>query len=234
MLTRGIWKLGVRKCRMLGFWYKLVSGNNCKISVILYKLLMKLHQHKIFSAEWIVKIENTLNECGLPDFWNDNNLVRSISYVNFKKMYKTKLRNMYTRRWQDLMESSSKCSLYRNFKTELKFEKYLIAVCDPLKSTLIRYRTSNHKLPIEVGRYVNLERKDRKCELCNVNDIGDEFHYLLVCIYFDSDRKKFCQLMKSHKKSLFIEFLKCVKPYVRNLRIVFENKLLLFAYICHY
>ena len=57
--------------------------------------------------------------------------------------------------------------------------KYLIAVSDPLKSTLIRYRTSNHRLPIEVGRYVNLERNDRKCELCNVNDIGDEYVNIL-------------------------------------------------------
>ena len=115
------------KSRMLGFWYKLVSGNNCKISVILYKLLMKLHQHNIFSADWIVQMENTMNECGLSDYWNDNNLVRGISYVNFKKIYKDKLRKLYTRRWLDLMENSSKCSLYRNFKTELKFDKYLTA-----------------------------------------------------------------------------------------------------------
>ena len=57
-------------------------------------------------------MENALNECGLSDFWNYNNLVRSISYANFKKMYKNKLRHLYTRRWHDLMESSSICSLY--------------------------------------------------------------------------------------------------------------------------
>ena len=163
------------KSRMLGFWYKLESGTNCKISVILYKLLMKLHQHKIFSADWIVQMENTMNECGLSDYWNDNNLVRGISYVNFKKMYKDKLRKLYTRRWHDLMENSSKCSLYGHFKTELKFEKYLTAV-DPLKCTLIRYRTSNHNLPVEVGRYINLERNDRKCELCNVSDMN-----IIIC-----------------------------------------------------
>ena len=63
---------------------------------------------------------------------------------------------------------------------------------------------------------------DRKCELCNVSDIGDEYHYMLICNYFVIDRKKlipsqfyinpivdkFCQLMKSQKKSLLISVAK--------------------------
>ena len=98
-----------------------------------------------------------------------------------------------------------------------------------MKCTLyIRYRTSNHNLPVEVGRYItpiNLERNDRKCELCNVSDIGDEYHYMLICNYFAIDRKKFipsqfyvkpsvdkfCQLMKSQKKSLLINIAKMCK-----------------------
>ena len=96
-----------------------------------------------------------------------------------------------------------------------------------MKCTLIRYITSNHKLPVEVGRYINLERNDRKCELCNVSDIGDEY-YMLIYYYFVIDRKKFipsqpsqfyinssvdkcCQLIKSEKKSLLISITKMCK-----------------------
>lgn len=39
--------------------------------------------------------------------------------------------------------------------------------------TIARFRTSNHKLPIETGRWNNVDRENRKCWLCNV-DIGDE------------------------------------------------------------
>ena len=63
------------------------------------------------------------------------------------------------------MNILTKCSrtLYRNFKVELKMEKYLCVLPNPLKFALIKFRTSNHKLPIETGRYDNTEWKDRIC-----------------------------------------------------------------------
>ena len=54
-----------------------------------------------------------------------------------------------------------------------------------------KFRTSNHRFPCEVGRYHNIELSDRKCTLCDKNDVGDEMHYLLICPYFDDDRIKF-------------------------------------------
>ena len=45
----------------------------------------------------------------------------------------------------------------------------------------------NHRLSIEFGRCVNIERADRKCKLCQTGVIGDEYHYLLTC--FKDDRK---------------------------------------------
>ena len=58
-----------------------------------------------------------------------------------------------------------------------------------------------------------------------MSDIGDEYHYMLICNYFAIDRKKFipfqfyikpsvdkfCQLMKSQKKSLLINIAKMCK-----------------------
>ena len=55
---------------------------------------------------------------------------------------------------------------------------------------MIRFRTSNHNLPVEKGRWENIILADRKCRLCQKNDIGDEFHYLLICPYFNNERKK--------------------------------------------
>jgi hypothetical protein len=40
---------------------------------------------------------------------------------------------------------------------------------------------SNHKLPIEHGRWNNIPRENRKCNSCNLEEIGDEFHYILNC-----------------------------------------------------
>ena len=46
-----------------------------------------------------------------------------------------------------------------------------------------RIRISNHRLPIETGRYTcnRKQRKDRLCDKCNSNRVGDELHFILEC-----------------------------------------------------
>ena len=41
-------------------------------------------------------------------------------------------------------------------------------------------RTRNHHLPIETGRWHQIERNERMCHLCNA-EIGDEYHYIMTC-----------------------------------------------------
>ena len=53
---------------------------------------------------------------------------------------------------------------------------------------LCKFRTTNHKLPIEQGRWNNTPRENRKCNLCNLEEIGDAFHYILNCPYFKQYR----------------------------------------------
>ena len=49
-----------------------------------------------------------------------------------------------------------------------------------------KIRMSSHNLKIEKGRYHNIERQSRLCVLCNLNDIEDEFHFILKCpLYYD-------------------------------------------------
>lgn len=42
-------------------------------------------------------------------------------------------------------------------------------------TTLLRFRTSHHKLPIETCRWNNIPRNQKICNLCK-NNIGDEYH----------------------------------------------------------
>ena len=59
---------------------------------------------------------------------------------------------------------------------------------------LIKFRTSNHRLPIETGRWENVPFDDRKCQLCHKDELGDEFHYLFCCNYFETERKRHLKL----------------------------------------
>ena len=49
--------------------------------------------------------------------------------------------------------------------------------------TLCKYRTCNHNLPIKRGKYIRLERGMRLCEICDLKELGDEYHYICyICV----------------------------------------------------
>ena len=63
-------------------------------------------------------------------------------------------------------------------------ENYLITLPFKQRKILAKFRTSNNNLPIESGRRRNIDRNQRICTLCNTKALGDEFHYILECLFF--------------------------------------------------
>ena len=53
--------------------------------------------------------------------------------------------------------------------------------------TLCKFRTTNHKLPIETGRWNGIDRENMYLK-CNSRSIGDEFHYIMECHFFTENR----------------------------------------------
>ena len=43
---------------------------------------------------------------------------------------------------------------------------------------------------MELGRWKGVPYNERLCTFCN-NDVGDEYHMMLVCSYFKEDRVKY-------------------------------------------
>ena len=70
----------------------------------------------------------------------------------------------------------------------LKYIEDILKYCG-LRNAFVKFRTTNHRLPIETGKWRNIDRILRFCTLCNKNCIGDEFRYFLECTYYDKLRK---------------------------------------------
>ena len=93
---------------------------------------------------------------------------------------------------------------------------------------LCKFRTTNHKLPIEKGRWSNIPRENRYCELCQKNQIGDEYHYIYECTNLSEKRTsllpkhliehlniiKFKNLMTSERKPILQKLCKFIR-YVK-------------------
>ena len=72
-------------------------------------------------------------------------------------------------------------------------EKYLTLLPQKSLIILLKFRTSNHYLPIETG-YWNTPIEYQTCTFCK-NDIGDEFQYIFMCTFLANSRKS---LLKSY------------------------------------
>ena len=48
---------------------------------------------------------------------------------------------------------------------------------------LCKFRCRSHNLPVNNGRFIEITQADlKKCTLCKNGDVGDEYHYLCVCV----------------------------------------------------
>ena len=107
------------------------------------------------------------------------------------KTIKQTLLDQCLQKWDDDTQKSSKGRNYRLFKATVSFENYFKILPKQNYLRLIKFRLANHKLPIETGRWENIELSERKCQKCSKNLLGDEFHYLFECTYFNFERRRY-------------------------------------------
>ena len=176
------------KKQVISFWSKLLLSKESKLSHRLYSVLYNNSVNYHYDFPWLQNVKSILDEVGMSNIWIYQHPQNS-SWLS--KTVLLKLQDQYKQSWSASINDSSKCLNYKIFKTEHKFENYLIRMSPKMRKTLIDYRLCNNKLPIETGRWANIDRNLRKCKLCNSGTVGDEFHYVMECCFFDFDRKIF-------------------------------------------
>lgn len=221
------------KARMIGFWQRIINGKPDKISHKLYKILLAMHQQDFFHSKWLLSIKNVLHECDKEQIWLAQEASNSIS-----KAVKQKLTENFKQTWKNSIFESPKCLNYRIFKQTFEFEKYLDILPQDLALAYFRFRSLNHKFPIEWGRFVGIARDERICSLCPLNQLGDEYHYGLECTYFDDLRKlylprdmclgsmntlKFKTLMNTSDSHHIFKLAKYCKEVLKTFQEIFKN-----------
>ena len=195
--------------RMLTYWARLLKGDQGKISKIIYDLLRKVHCTNDFHSKWTGKVESILNNMGFGETWLADEIRDSSS--QFSGKVKRRLSDMHQQNWHSETHNSGHCVTYRILKNELSLEQYLITVDKKSAITLCKFRAGNSKIPIVTGRFTGTERHNRICNLCQLNEIGDEFHYIMLCPNFLSSRKR------------FINRTYWTRPNTKKLRDLFSN-----------
>ena len=174
--------------RMISYWAKLFSGPEPKISNILYKYYLNQYCNDIIKNPWIDCIKRILDTCGFSNIWFQQDVV-NVSWIT--NAVKQRLQDQFLQTWSSDIDNSSKGHIYKIFKQNFVIEKYITELTPKYRNIIMKFRTSNHHLPVETGRWAGIPLSERVCTLCNNGQIGDEFHYLLECKVLSNHRKKY-------------------------------------------
>ena len=209
------------KIRMVSFWCKILECPD-KLSYKMYLLMYYLHiNNPVYKFKFIDSIVNILLETGYHYVWLSQNFSNKISLLNSIKRVLT---DQFYQNWNASLNESSKALYYKLFKEKPSMDLYILELPINLRIWTTRFKIANHRLPIETGRWRNLDKDKRICTLCN-NSIGDEYHFLLVCPSLSNIRckylpnyycknpsiDKFISLMKSNYKPLILNIAKFIK-----------------------
>ena len=96
--------------RMMNFWFQVATGEETKISTILYKWIKILHNKNIYSSVWIEKVETTLEHMGMSSLFD---VTTNTKKSWFKNNTKIRLKNIYIHKWSESVFNNTVCLNYR-------------------------------------------------------------------------------------------------------------------------
>ena len=101
------------------------------------------------------------------------------------------MEGIYASRWSESVFNNSVCTNYRAMTLVKKVQNYILKLPKRYVYALSKFKCVNHHLPNVTGRYLDIPYAERLCTLCQVYDIGDEFHYLFICENFATERSRY-------------------------------------------
>ena len=118
------------KCRMIGFWNRLITWKQSKLSYRLYQCMKSIPD---YDSKWINKIQNILTETVNNIYWlnqdniQDNSLKYQVNQDNIQDnslKYKVKrvLLDQNLQNWRSSLNNSSKGRNYSILKETIKLE----------------------------------------------------------------------------------------------------------------
>ena len=212
-----------RQVRIIKYWLKLNSNENANI--ILYNVYRGMVEDLSKGAvNWLSKVKYLLEYNGFADIWMYPD---SVIASHFIPVLRQRLMDTYITNWREGMETCSSLSLYRNLKTDYRPAPYLYRVLNrKYRNAIAKLRLSSHRLFIETGRYTGVPRDERKCVYCELNDIEDEYHFVLRCSKYQILRNQYIPRYFTINPSMFkfLELLNSNKLKTLNNLAVFITK----------
>ena len=162
--------------QIIRYWIRLKSLDNKYMQEMLEIDLQKKMDGKgcwLKIVEYLMKYVN----------YDINDIGKNTDLKTFQQIFEKKLKETYEKCWSEESRpfNESKLIFLSEYKRNFMFESYIDNLNFQNRKAVSKLRLSDHNFPIEKLRYENKKREERLCEICNLNDIGNETHYMICC-----------------------------------------------------
>ena len=118
---------------------------------------------------------------------SDDNSVKQL-----KKQVLGTLEDQHIVSWKREIPTISRLKDYPRYKAIYGTEKYVKYIANrKYRSLITKLRCDTLPINVEIGRYRNIERKDRLCCYCTLNQVEDRAHLLFTCPLYKDHRALF-------------------------------------------
>ena len=159
----------ISKQRSIIYWTKIMRKTS-SLELKIFNEQCLLNNNNI----WAGKMLMFINSLGFGDVWYHFNTDIDYSYI-----FKQRICDQYLQTWNTSVQNMTKLDYYKRFKTEFKYEGYLDGISNDTNRTHL------------TGRYLNIERENRFCKICNLRVVESEYHFLLCCPIYRNIRCKY-------------------------------------------
>ena len=164
-------------------WERIRKGQANKLLISAYE------EAKNTKLPWENGIKSTLGVIGMPNFYTNDHSDKPI-FV-FKKVFSRFADIFHQNSFEKIRANDHKLRTYAIFKKDIGMEEYLINVKNITeRKNITKFRLSNHRLMIEIGRHKGLNKEQRTCPFCP-EKVEDEFHFLCECKTYEHQRKTY-------------------------------------------
>lgn len=198
------------KHRVISYWARIIKNINqdesIKLSSKIYNIIYELHSKKLIKSQWMENVKDYICNSGYSGIWYS----QCFNNINwFTKSSYQRIKDIYIQNWMANVHQTSNTNLYKYMKLNFERSFYLDKLPTCMSKILIRFLTRNHRLPIEKGRWQNVQFSERKCTVCN--EVGDEYHYIFLCPTFEEIRLRYIDnnLISRPSMQKFIALLNC-------------------------
>ena len=142
----------------------------------------------------------------MASLWNISYCSKKCDFLRWEYLYSSIvcarctshfLKDQYLQTWSATVDKTSLATNFKLYKDTFGYSKFLSLLSAKNSKTFLRFRTRNHTLPVETGRWNGIPLHERICNFCQ-KDLGDEFHFMLVCDHFKQQRQTYIKRYYYH------------------------------------